>query len=468
MGQTTATANLPAGKLPFLTKLVFGLGDWGNTTTSTIFGFFFAFFLNNVALLEPLYAAPVLLAGGVWDAINDPLIGVLGDRVRTRWGRRRPFFLFGAVPFMITFIMLWWVPPWESQIAKALYYAFWYILWDTAFTFVAVPYTALTPELTEDYDERTRLNGYRMAVSMLGGLIAALSVPIFSDLIPDRKSAYLVMGSIFGILAGLPYFLLFFKIRERFTTTTVSNLNLFSGFRYTWRNRAFRFAAGIYLTAWVTISLVSSLLQYYITYYLNSPGQLDILLGLVQGCTLICIPVMVWMSGKWGKNRAYMLGITTLIIVMVNLALLPANGINIAFILAACAGLGIAAAHVIPWSIIPDVIEIDELETGRRQEGTYYGFLVFLQKSGSAFTLAFVQWVFANTGFIPNEAQNPETLSAIRWLIGGLPALLLIGSIVLAWRYPITRKRHAELREALAEKRDSRKITKPVANTPVE
>ena len=457
MSQTAATEDLPFRKLSFGTKLVFGLGDWGNSTTSTIFGFFFAFFLNNVALLKPLYAAPVLLAGGIWDAINDPLIGVLGDRVRTRWGRRRPFFLFGAVPFMITFIMLWWVPPWESQIAKALYYAFMYIFWDTAFTFVAVPYTALTPELTEDYDERTRLNGYRMVVSMLGGLAAALSVPLFSNLITDRKQAYLIMGSVFGILAGLPYFLLFFKIREHFTATSVSDLNLFSGFRYTWRNHAFRYAAGIYLTAWVTITLVSSLLQYYVTYWLNSPGQLDVLLGLVQVCTLACIPVMVWLSGRWGKSRAYILGITTLIFVLVGLSFLPSSGLNTAYILAALAGLGISAAHVIPWSIIPDVIEVDELETGRRQEGTYYGFLVFLQKTGAAFTLAMVQWIFANTGFLPNEAQNPATLSAIRWLIGGLPTLLLIGSLLLAWRYPISRKRHAELRKALVQKRNDRK-----------
>lgn len=458
MSQPAASVTVPSGKLPFGTKFIYGLGDWGNSTTSTIFGFFFAFFLNNVARLDPAFAAPVLLIGGVWDAINDPLIGVFADRVRTRWGRRRPFFLFGALPFMITFAMLWWVPPWDSQIAKALYYAFWYILWDTAFTFLAVPYTALTPELTEDYDERTQLNGFRMAVSMAGGSIAAIAVPVIttSGLFPDIKVAYLVVGLIFGSLAGLPYFLLFFKVRERFTTTAVSTLNLFSGFRYTWRNHAFRYAAGIYLTAWVTIALVSSLLKYYITYWLKSPDQLDILLGLVQSCTLICIPLMVWMSGRLGKTRAFMTGIITLVLVMVGLAALPSDGMNYAYILAACAGLGISAAHVIPWSIIPDIIEVDELETGHRQEGTFYGFLVFLQKAGSAVTLAFVQWVFANTGFMPGGAQNAATLTAIRVLIGGFPAVLLTISIFLAWRFPISRKRHGELREELAAKRSER------------
>jgi glycoside/pentoside/hexuronide:cation symporter, GPH family len=450
------TSPAAPGKLSFVTKLVFGMGDWGNTTTSTIFGFFFAFFLNNVARLEPIYAAPVLLLGGVWDAINDPLIGVFADRVRTRWGRRRPFFLFAALPFMITFVMLWWVPPWESQIAKAAYYAFWYILWDTAFTLLAVPYTALTPELTEDYDERTQLNGYRMAVSMAGGLIAAISVPILTDLIPDRQLAYLVVGLIFGGLAGIPYIVLFFKTHERFATTAVSTLNLFSGFRYTWRNHAFRYAAGIYLTAWVTIALVSSLFQYYVSYWLNSPDELTILLGLVQTCTLLCIPLMVWMSGKLGKTLAYRIGIASLILVMIALSILPADGLSIAYLLAAFAGLGISSAHVIPWSIIPDIIEADELETGRRQEGTFYGFMVFLQKTGLAVTLAFVQWVFANTGFVPDAAQNEPTLTAIRVLIGALPAVLLIISFYLAWRFPIDRQRHARLREELAAKRTER------------
>jgi glycoside/pentoside/hexuronide:cation symporter, GPH family len=456
MSPSIPSSTVRSAKLPFITKLVFGLGDWGNTTTTTIFGFFFAFYLNNVARLEPIYAAPVLLLGGIWDAINDPIVGVLADRVRTRWGRRRPFFILGAIPFMVTFMMLWWVPPWESQLAKAAYYTFWYLLWDTAFTIVYIPYTALTPELTEDYDERTRLNGYRMAVSMIGGLIAAISVPIFGELIPDRKQAYLVMGLVFGGLAGLPYFLLFFKIRERHASTSVSQLNVFSGFRYTWRNHAFRYVAGIYLTAWITISLVSALIQYYITYWLRSPDQLDILLAIVQGSTLLCIPIMVWMSGKLGKSRAYLVGITTLVCVMIGFSTLPSDGIQSALILGAFAGLGISAAHVIPWSMLPDILEVDELETGQRQEGTFYGFLTFLQKTGLAFTLALMQWVFATTGYVPDAPQNEATQTAIRVMIGGLPTLLLIGSMILAWRFPIDRTRHMELRAELAAKRIER------------
>jgi GPH family glycoside/pentoside/hexuronide:cation symporter len=448
-----STQTAASDRLPFLTKLVFGFGDWGNTTTSTIFGFFFSFFLTDVARLDPIYAAPVLLIGGIWDAINDPLIGVWADRVRSRWGRRRPFFLFGALPFALTFMLLWWVPPFDNNLAKAAYYALVYILFDTAFTMVAVPYTALTPELTGDYNERTRLNGYRMVVSMAGGLIAAVTVPIIAGLFPDRKTGYLVMGIIFGSLACVPYFLLFIFIKERFTETTQSNLNIFTGFAYTFRNRAFRYAAGIYLTAWVTVSLAGALFQYYLTYYMKMGDQLEIVLGLVQVGALICIPIMVWMANRLGKQGAYLIGVATWVGAMMGLSFLVPQWRVLTYFLALSVGLGVAAAHVVPWSIIPDVIDLDELNTGQRREGTYYGFMVFLQKSGSAFMLALVQWILHISGYVPNGEQPASVLLALRLMIGPLPAVLLMISMFLAWRYPINRARHSAIRAELAARK---------------
>jgi len=209
-------ANPVSEKLSLKTKLFYALGNWGNTTTTTIFGFFFAFFLTDIAKLMPIYVAAILLIGGVWDSINDPLIGVRVDRVRSRWGRRRPFFLFGALPYALFFIMLWWVLPWSDQLALAGYYIIAYLLYDTAFTVVSVPYSALTPELTEDYDERTTLNGYSQAVSILGGLIAAIAVPVLKDSFSDQKTGFFIAGLIFGVLAFLPYLVLFFTINEKF------------------------------------------------------------------------------------------------------------------------------------------------------------------------------------------------------------------------------------------------------------
>jgi GPH family glycoside/pentoside/hexuronide:cation symporter len=141
---------------------------------------------------------------------------------------------------------------------------------------------------------------------------------------------------------------------------------------------------------------------------------------------------------------------------MLTLGFLPQQTILPTYILAATAGLGIAAAHVVPWSIIPDVIDADELATGHRREGTYYGFLVFLQKTGTAFTLALVQWVLHFSGYNPGGIQPESALFSIRMLIGPFPAVLLVISLFLAWRYPLSRSRHSAMRTELAEKRSAK------------
>jgi GPH family glycoside/pentoside/hexuronide:cation symporter len=440
-------------KLSLKTKIFYALGNWGNTTTTTIFGFFFAFFLTDIAHLKPILVAPILLIGGVWDAINDPLIGVFVDRVRSRWGRRRPFFLFGAIPYAFFFIMLWWIPPWTDQIALAGYYVVAYLLYDTAFTVVSVPYSALTPELTEDYDERTSLNGYSQAVSIAGGLIAAISVPMLKDSFPDQKTGFFIAGLIFGVLSFLPYLLLFFTVKERFSHAKDISYNAFEGIRITFRNKAFLYAAGIFLTAWAAVNLVGTELLYYLKYLMNMEKDFDLILGLLMGFGLICVPLVVWLSGRKGKKSAYVISMAWWIIVMLILALLPKSFGWVIYILAASAGLGVAAAHVIPSAMIPDVIEQDELETGLRREGTFYGILVFFQKAGTAIMLALAQLIFAQTGYVADAIQNDSTLMAIRIVTGVIPAILLAISLWLAWKFPIDKQKHNELREAVLENR---------------
>jgi len=415
-------------------------------------------FLTDIAHLKPIYVAPILLIGGIWDAINDPLVGVLVDRVRSRWGRRRPFFLFGALPYAFFFIMLWWVPPWTNQPALALYYVVAYLLYDTAFTIVSVPYSALTPELTEDYDERTSLNGYSQAVSIAGGLIAAISVPALKDAFLDQKTGFFVAGLIFGFFAFLPYLLLFFTVEERFSHTQQVSYNVFEAIQHTVKNKAFLYVAGIYLTAWAAVQVVGNELLYYLKYLMNMESDFSTILGLLMGFGLICVPLVVWLSKKSGKKKAYMISMVWWVVIMIILTILPIQFGKALYFLAASAGLGVAAAHVIPSSMIPDVIEEDELTTGFRREGTFYGIFVFFQKIGTAVMLALAQFVFSQTGYVADVAQNNSTILAIRILTGIIPALLLVISIWLAWKFPIDKNKHALLRAELAEKRAKAEI----------
>jgi GPH family glycoside/pentoside/hexuronide:cation symporter len=449
--KNTATA----ARLPLSTKVVYGLGDWGNTTTSTIFIFFFAFFLTDVARLPPARAAMVLLVGGIWDAVNDPIIGVLADRVRTRWGRRRPFFLFVALPLAASFSMMWWVPR-VGDLEKTVWYAVAYVLFDTCFTLMTVPYGALTAELTEDYDERTELTGWRMGTSMLGGLVAAFFVPVIVGAFAVPARGYLVAGAGFALLACGPYLMLFFTTKERFASAPRPQTGIFEDLKATLRNRPFRYAAGIYLLAWVTVNLVASLLQYYVTYWLRIPDQLEYVLLVVQGAALACIPLVVWLSGKLGKRGTYALAAGLWAVVMLGLAFVPPSLLALAYALAALAGLGVAGAHVVPWSMVPDVIEVDEAASGARREGAFYGMIVLIQKSGSAFALALVQLILAWTGYAPGQEQPASALLAIRLLIGVAPAVLLGLSMLLAWRSPLGKGEHEAVRRTLEARRAER------------
>ena len=139
----------------------------------TIRQIFFAIFLTDIVGLSPQLASFAALVGIIWDAVNDPIIGTLSDRVRTRWGRRRPFLLFFAIPFGAAFVILWWAPPWHSQIALMIHMTLAYMISDTLQTLVVVPFLSLTPDLTEDYDERTSLTTYRMLFNLIASLAAA-------------------------------------------------------------------------------------------------------------------------------------------------------------------------------------------------------------------------------------------------------------------------------------------------------
>ncbi len=151
-------------------KLMYGAGDIGFSLTSTILGVYFLFFMIEVVGLRPAVAAIPIAIGKIWDIINDPIFGYISDRTRTRWGRRRPYLLFGALPLALTFTMLWYRPDFESTTALVAYYSIAYIIFEASATLLYMPYFALTPELTSNYDEHTSLTSYRMFFSILASI----------------------------------------------------------------------------------------------------------------------------------------------------------------------------------------------------------------------------------------------------------------------------------------------------------
>jgi GPH family glycoside/pentoside/hexuronide:cation symporter len=453
-------------KLSFVTKLAYGSGDLGTAITAALRGFFLLFFFTDVARLTPASAATILLIGRVWDAFNDPIIGWLSARTVTRWGRRRPWLVAGAIPFGLFFFLLWYVPP-LSDMGKFIYYIVISILLDTFYTIINVPYTALTPELTHDYDERTSLNSYRFAFSVGGALLSAFLHPIIVEKAPDIRTGYLISGLIWAIVSTIPCFIVFYYTRERpesMLPPTEEAIPLWEQVRIAFANGPYRFVIALYLSSWLALQLVSTVLIYYITYYLGTPEMIKWTLLAIQGSSFIFLFVWSWLSRRLDKRLVYIIGASIWLIVQIALYFVRPDQAYLIIPLGIVAGGGVAVAYLIPWAMMPDVIELDELKTHRRREGVFYGFMVLLQKAGIAVGIFAVGRALGAAGYIvPTDAtpvpiQPASALQAIRFFMGPVPAAILFGSLFLAYFYPITRDRHARILRVL-DRRKARQQT---------
>lgn len=456
-------ADSTSERVPLVTKLAFGSGDVGPAIATAIMSFFLLYFFTDVARISVAAAGLILLVSKIWDAINDPIIGTLSDRVHTRWGRRRPWFLFGAVPFGLTFFLLFLVPPF-GETGKVVYFLVVTLMLDTMFTIVNVPYTALTPELSRDYDERTSLNSYRFAFSITAGLIAAVLHPIIVGAVAQNSSqqmGYAVSALIFAVLCTIPFFFAFWGTYERHTAEEEESMPFIEGVKVAFGNRAFRYVTGIYLLSWLVVQTVSTIVIYFMTYWLRRPDMVSVVILSVQGSALIWLFIWTAVSRRVGKKGVYYRGMVFWIVVSFGLFLVQPDWPSwVVIVLGVLAGVGVATAYLVPWAMLPDVIEEDELETGKRREGVFYGFFVLLQKLGLALGLFLVSQALNLTGYITPPAnvtapieQPDSALFAIRLMIGPVPALILAAGMVLVYLYPITKAKHEATLQELARRR---------------
>jgi GPH family glycoside/pentoside/hexuronide:cation symporter len=444
-------------QLPRRTKLLFSTGDLSTSIPLAILMFFQLYFLTDIAGLRPDLAGIAVGVPRIWDAINDPLFGLLSDRLRSPWGRRRVLLLFGSVPLGLSFIFMWLVPELD-QIRLALYYAIIFIIFDTAFTVVHVGYNALTPEMTKDYDERSSLNGYRMVFSITGTLGAIILATVMGWYIQDSQILFALLGVVLGILSMIPPLIVFRITTEKPANKLPEPLSMKQALMQTLGNQPFRMVMGLYLLSWTTASILAAILVYYANYYLKVPDQANYFVLIAEGCAILFIPLWVWVSKRLDKRRAFIWGSLSWIVVLLAIFSLNSDQLILAYILAALSGSGIATAYVIPWSMVPDVVEYDQLRTGQRSEGSYYAFASFFQKLATGAALWGMGMALAMTNYIVPDtsstltSQSEEAINAIRFFIGPVPALLLIFAIFFAWRYPISRESHQATLNELASR----------------
>ncbi|MCX8103018.1 MAG: MFS transporter [Candidatus Bipolaricaulota bacterium] len=430
------------------TKILYSSGSFATTLVYQTFTTLVIFFYVDTLKLDPGLVGLGWAFYGIWNAVNDPLAGYIGDRTRTRWGRRIPYIACGAVPLAISFALLWSPPvPAESGWALFGYFLLIIFCFDTLWTLVALNYTALFPEMFVTVADRAHVSAWRQVFNVLGVFCAmGLSPVIYSFW------GWAALGWLYGLLTAAVLFLTVAVSQERPEFGREQPLKLSEALRATIVNRAFGAFIGTLICIWLAFQMIQATLPFFAAYVLQIPKDEPMKLSALLALPLIIVlPTLPWWrhaAVRWGAATALAWAI-----VLFALALIPLWFVQDflgAVIALGLLGVGLGGLWLLPDLLIADIIDEDELTTGVRREGLYFGMNGLLIRF--AFTLQglIMGAIFRWSGYQPDHAQQtPEALWGLRLLIAGVPLVALgVGWMILRW-YDLTGERLALMKEQL-------------------
>ena len=428
-------------------RVAYGIGDYAICLYWSGVGLYLLYFYTDVVGITPLLAGWIYALGIAWDAITDPFMGYLAERTRTRMGSYRPYIFYGAIPLAFSFILLFWVPPFEGT-KLFIFLLMANLVHRTCFTIVSVPYSSLTARITDDSDERTKLTTARMLGASFGTLsVSALGFPIvlwFGG--ADEALGFIFLGMICGLTAVIVLSITVKFVEERRFNFTPSQLPSFSKVsKSVAENYPFWIVFGSILILGSTSIMFNNNLIYFVKYSLDLHAYQGLILGVSSGAALLAIPLWAFAALKIGKRNSWMTAMTILLIDFLVFYFYPIASLVELLIVLGFIGIGNGATGVLFWSMLPDTIEYGEWKTGVRTESSLYGFMTFAQKGAIAFAALLLGMVLTQIGFEPNEIQSEQTLSGLKFVMTWIPLVGIFISFILVYFYPIDKSFHKKL-----------------------
>ena len=437
-------------------RAAYGIGDYAICLYWSGVSLYLLYFYTDVVGISPYSAGLIYGLGIMWDAFTDPFMGFLAERTRSRMGSYRPYIYNGSIPLALSFILLLWVPPFEGTVL-IIFLLFVNLIHRTCFTIVSVPYSSLTARITDDSDERTILTSSRMLSAALGTFtISALGFPIvlyFGG--GEEKLGFIYLGIISGLIAILILHITVSFVKERSFKSSVDDLPNFAEVAHSVsRNYPFWI---IFLAIIILIStylMFNNNLIYFSKYALGLHDYQGVILGFLNGATLLAVPIWAYAALKLGKKNTWLISMAVLFLGFTTFNYYPIDDLDTLIYILIFIGFGNGATGVLFWSMLPDTIEYGEWKTGIRTESSLYGFMTFAQKGAIAIAAVILGIILTNIGFEPNKDQTQETLSSLKALMSLIPLIGVLISLVLVYFYPI----HKNLHKKLIEDIENRKI----------
>ncbi|XP_046543497.1 sodium-dependent lysophosphatidylcholine symporter 1-B-like isoform X2 [Haliotis rubra] len=457
--------------LSILRKICFAVGGAPYQICSTIIGFYLNIFLLEVAQIPPKYISIVLFGGKAWDAITDPMCGYLVNRTETRFGKMRPWIILSAPFACVSYFFLWYVPDLSDE-GKLAYYFVMFCAFEGLLSGLHVPYTALTMYISNKQKERDSATAYRMVLEAIGVLIGAIVQGILIEKyrtvgkckepdatsspteLDNQKWSYMVGSGFVVAIYFVCACIVFVGVKEKKKGVADGNdhVGFFRGLKLVFSYGPYVKAAMTFLFLSITISIVQGNLALYCTHSLHMGSQFTyfiLVLLLVSICTM---PIWQLVVTRYGKKTAYASGMIIFIPVLIVQLYLPKNNPYLYYTTVAFAGLSVSVSLLLPWSVLPDILDMFMLERKTRKDALFYSFYVFFNKFSGGMGLAISQLALQFGGYKTGACVQPASVDlTLRMLIVPGPVLCLIVALLFLWSYPIDEVKRRQIKKDVHE-----------------
>jgi GPH family glycoside/pentoside/hexuronide:cation symporter len=434
-------------------KWAFGMGSFAQWFINSAFNIWIFTFYFTAIGLSTYYIMLAYVIWSLWNGINDPLIGYLSDRTNTKYGRRKPFIMIGVIPMLILEIVVWLPNPGNNWL-NFLYLLIMLFCYDTFYTMIALPYDSLFPELYTSVEERSQVNTIKQILSVVGLIFAALIPALFIDMFGGSSETFgylinkIVTSTIVGIslLVSLKWGV---TEREEFKLDHRQEFKFFENIKYTLKNRAFQlYSVMFFLYEYVLLLL--GLIMPLFGKYVWQVGEFDtmIILGIMY--IIGAVSVVIWrrLDLAIGSRKGYALSI--IIYFISTLPIMLFQQYELAIVFSLFVGVGFGGMLYFIYLIIADIIDEDELKTGKRREGAYFGVTNFFMRLSMILSILTVGFVFNMTQWeVYDPTIDPRLGLLILFIL--FPGIALSITLICLYYYPLTKEKVNEIKEELEE-----------------
>ena len=460
-------------------KIGYGFGDMSSSMFWKLFSYFLPFFYSNVFGLSLADAGVLMLVTRIWDAVSDPMMGIIADRTKTRWGKYRPYLLFFALPFALCGILLFTTP----ENGKVVWAYVTYLLMMTVYTGINVPYGSLLNVMTADSDEKSVLSSYRMFFAYGGSFIALFAWEPLCNMFDKTRIATEGTGGLEAISTNpaawqnamiviasccLVLFLLSFLLTKEHVKSE-STVSVGQDLKLLLKNKPWWILIGAALASNLFNTVRGTTTAYFFADYIQQMVSLDgkwaflvsagIFLSIGEIANMAGVVLAVPLSKNLGKKSTYILSMAALIVLSAAFFFLPATAGGYWAMLAFQIVISVFTGVISPlvWSMYADVADYSEFKDGTASTGLIFSSASMAQKFGGAFGGSAVMWLLAAFGYstVAGAVQTETAILGLRILMSWVPALVAALSILVVWFYPLTKKKMAAVQTELATIRSS-------------